>query len=653
MKRLAADTFRGLAVTALVALLRGSGAAGEDAPVDAVDDLRAALRTTAPVEQRVAALERAAKAPRIGDTDTALRAAVDLGSSDRRAKAAAFEVALRALEEAPPSEDVLDDVRARAAEALVPDLLGGHALELLLGDRRFPPSRAAAAADPELGQQTARAIRFDAPEMGAVSIEDAATWPTKEAWERHARVAGLLDAALRDDAGTDGKKPTPMQQLVAAKEDALPYLLAVATPRESGTPPGLVPRRVRAIVALGLIGDRRATPVLVKGLDDKNGWVRVAAANAVGDLGDPSAVAPLCRILFYLGDLHRPFDSWDYPGRSNVDISEEDWQSVEYYSIDQAAADALLRLGVRNAGGWLIDERLDPRRGNWRIRVPQDAVDALRRSFGKLPVEYVPDGSVPSRIAAWHALRAWWKTRPAPANVLDENDPGYRAGLAPVIAALTGSSVMEQQIAGNCVELLGSAAAPAVLEALEKATKRPHRAALAFALGRTHDPRVVPALVKLAGDPGGAAVRAAAIAALGSYVRGPAATKEALDAVLARTAEAEQGPRAAAFEALANAPLDPRVLEAAKKARGDGPPGPDDAASVRVALLVQTGEGLDEVLALLRSPELWRRRQAWELLRRALDLAPDLFDPVPDPPAGRPIDRAAVEEALRARRAAK
>jgi HEAT repeat protein len=44
---------------------------------------------------------------------------------------------------------------------------------------------------------------------------------------------------------------------------------------------------------LGEIKDARAVPYLVEALDDKDDFVRFFAAEALGKIGDPSAVEPL------------------------------------------------------------------------------------------------------------------------------------------------------------------------------------------------------------------------------------------------------------------------------------------------------------------------------------------------------------------------
>jgi len=68
--------------------------------------------------------------------------------------------------------------------------------------------------------------------------------------------------------------------------------------------------------------------------------------------------------------------------KGSVEIARGRWQEG-LSLIDEAAADALLRMGVRNAAGWLIKNKLDPSKASFRVRVLQDTVDALRRSTPK------------------------------------------------------------------------------------------------------------------------------------------------------------------------------------------------------------------------------------------------------------------------------
>jgi HEAT repeat protein len=658
MNRIAPDTLRVVFVT-LLALCGGGGTAAA-AETDARAEIRDAARESAPLETRVAALERASNAPAIGDPDGALRAAAALLDD---APEAALRLARRALAETrAPRELVLalaDDARRSAgkspARAAFAVLLGVRDDPALFGAEGPEGPGGSGSERTALSPEALAILREDAPEVASLaSAQAAVATPVEDLrreWRRHAEVADLLDRAVDPPPTAPERATTPMQALLALGERALPHLLAVAgTPEGKSTPPGHLPRRLRAIVALGLLGDRRATPVLLSGLAGPDGWVRVSSAYALGDLGDPAAAVALARVLFYLGDRHRVLDSWDYPGLDNTPLTAEEWQSVEYHAIDSAAGDALLRLGVGNAGRWLVEQRLDPRRGAWRVRVLQDAVDALRRAYGALPVAYRPDGSVPDRLAAWRALLAWLDAeRPRPKRSFDETDAGFRAAAAGLAAAVVGRSVMEQQIAGQSVELLGSAMTPTLLEMLPGESRRQRRAQVAVALGRTRDPRAVEALLGLAREPHGN-VRGAAAGALEPHLR----DARARDAVLALLADPEAEPRAAALEALASAPVDATVRAALERLRASEPAAArvDDGASFRVAWLVQTGEGLEEILALLRSEELWRRRQAWELLRRALSLPGDLYDPASPPPEGPAPDEALVRRALATRRGA-
>jgi hypothetical protein len=306
-------------------------------------------------------------------------------------------------------------------------------------------------------------------------------------------VAARLDAATEDDPAVAGPA---LDALVAAAPSAMALLLATATsPAPAAkTPTGRVPRRVRAIVALGAAGDRRAVPVLVGCLvDTDDGWVRAAAATALGDLGDPRAIAPLCRVIFYQGDRHRPHDGWEYPGASNVDVPWEAWADVPYFAVDGAAAASLLRLGVRAAAEWLIEERLDPRTGRWRVRVTQDAIDAIRAAFPAAPQGYEPDAGYPQRQAAVDALRAWWRTGPALPAPIDEASPEVRAALDELAGSVGGPGVgvMFLMINKKAAMLVGPPMTASILKVLATSRRKVQRAELAVVLGGVRDRRAI------------------------------------------------------------------------------------------------------------------------------------------------------------------
>jgi HEAT repeat protein len=653
--RVTAWTCLGLAAATLGASVRA-----EEGSADPAADLRLAARASAPVEERLAAARRLAAGGVVPDGDRAVFAAASLLPADPATAGALARAALDAGEPRAEARDaLLAAARADGVAGLAPSARRDvAAVRLLLGDR------AAAAEVIEPWPPSAfglEVLRRDAPEADVRA--DAAL--SRASWADHAGLADLLDRAAADDTAVAWPA---MDALRARGEAALPLLLATAAGGPA-TPRGLRPRRVRAIVVLGTCGDRRATPVLCAALSDReDGWVRAAAAAALGDLGDPAAAVPLARTLHYLGDVHRPRDSWDYPGKGNTDVPAEAWGEIDYYAVDVAVCAALLRLGVAGAAEWLLRERLDPRTGRWRVRVLQDAADALRLAFPDAPAGYEPDAGYPQRLAACEALRAWWRGGPRLARPLDETDPGFSAASRALAASIGGKgvSVMDTQIAKGAAALLGPPAVPALLATASASKSRVQRAEIATVLGTVRDRRCVAPLLALSSDPV-PAVRANAAEALAAYVDPPHpallenAHEVATDAVVARWIalldDPDAGPRASALKALSSLPPRADVRDAvAAHAAAVHPENAfgDWTLAEGVVRLVQTGEGLDEVLAVLGEPDLFRRRFVWELLRPALRLDPWSYDPAADPgaPRSRRLDPAVVRAALDRRRGA-
>lgn len=667
MIRIARKTFRVALVTALVAISCRTARGGEPAPTPE-GDLRLAGRIDAPVSDRIAAARRLVRSG-VPDAESGVRAAALLLPNDPPTAAALLR---RSLDADVVPADTMDLARATVRTALAKEAeparkasLAAFALGVGLRtefdaalDHPLPEVVEAAAAD-----------GYDLP-LGVPSASRHADWAA------HARFADLLDRANSDDPATARAGIDAL-----ATPEAVPFLRSVARlapapepvsgPRPAAlrTPRGRLPRRVRAIVALGLAGDRGAVPDLIPCVDDlqDDGPARFAAVTALGDLGDPRAIPALCRVIYYLGDVHRPRDSWDYPGADNTDVPADRWDSVEYYAIDVAAADALLRLGVGNAAEWLIRERLAVRTGRWRIRVLQDAVDALHRAFPDAPKVYEPDAGVPARAAAYDALVAWWRTGPRLARPLSETDDAVRTATRQIVATIGGKSVMELQIAKRAAALLGPPMLPAVLEGLSTSTRKVQRAELALVLGTLGDRRAVEPLLALTTDPV-PAVRGNAILALARFVgteADPRLVGEARDATdrivaraLAMLSDPEGAPRTAALETLAHArPRDDvrAALEAHAAASHAENAFGDYRMTEDVVRLVQTGEGAAGVLAHLEAKDLFVRRFVYELLRSAFDLEPDAYDPALDPgtPKHRAFDAAILARALAARRGAR
>lgn len=655
--------------------LRVAPAHAEDARArepDALDLLRVVESASASLPARREAAEALARFERFDDVERVVRAVPSLFADAPATAGRLLRAALEAGWAAPDLRAAVAASAARtAAKAPSPDArFDLAAVGLLLGDRA--PVGALLAAGEAPSPFALEVLRDDAPHL---DVPERGLAPTDR--EAHDRLAALLGRAVEDDP----KVAFPaMDALKARGKDAVPYLSAVAVPRGPAasrpgarTGAGAVGRRVRAVVLLGALGDRGVVPSLVPLLDDReDGWVRAAAATALGDLGDPRAIGPLCRVLLYLGDRHRPADLWDYPGSDNTALSPEAWADVPYYAVDVAAADALLRLGVRNAAEWLIDERLDPRTGRWRVRVTQDAIEAIRAAFPGAPAGYEPDAGFPQRQAAVEALRGWWRTGPVLPAPIEARDDAVDA-LVPLAESVGGAgvAVMDLMIAKRACVLVGPAMTPAVVRVLATSRRRVQRAELAVVLGGLRDRRAVRPLLDLTHDPV-PAVRANAAEALGAYLDpelpalvfgpdlAPAPTVEAR--LLALLADPDAGPRASALKALCLARPSPQVREALRAearalAEGTEASKRNDFVDFRlacdVALLVHDGEGergpagtrLDVVVGHLAAPDLFRRRYVWELLRPALRLDSRAFDPVADP--GRPGPRAPRAETLR------
>lgn len=644
-----------IAVLALTLTLAPVGAASAEEGDPLPRALLTAARKDLPLAQRLEA------------------AAVILGTPERTEAGATARAALGLLPDAPETAGWLvlkasdggwipDVLRGRLVEAL-DDALAQEALEphdrarlvatgvlvgrrpaTLAGDltRLWPP--------PDLVRAVLRRDLVGS-EAGTLPKEAVAA---RDAIEAQREIAALLDEATLDDPE---RMRRGMDGLLARGAAAIPLLLHEAALGARGTPAGRMPRAVRAIVALGMAGDRRATPVLARGLLSPDGWVRVSAAVALGDLGDPAGAPALAEHLTNTGDIFRNRDQWEYPGRSGTNVPASAWRSMDYYVIDVAAADSLLRLGAKNAAAYIIHKQLDPAAKNGRIRVFQDSVDALRRAFGHteaapLVAAYNVDSGLPKREAAFRALASWWhKHRDDPdvlTRDLDETDPGFRRGTRLLADKLLGTDVRNFMITKPALELLGTAATPVVIEALGNATRGSARTELAKTLAMLRDPRAIDPLLGLLEDklP---FVRAAALEALGAYVHDH---PRARDAVVKGLSDPKPGPRVSALKGLVAAPPSTTITRAVSAARPKSPSS-DWQRAETVFRLVQEGDvHWDAVAAGLGHKDRHVREAWWRLLREALALPPHAHDahPAPDKPAKRRITRAEALAALEARR---
>ena len=634
-------------------LLASAPARAEDAG-EISRALLEAGRTDLPIERRLSAAARVLAARGAPEPDAAVQAG--LGLLPHAPETAGWLI-LRGTDAGWVEERVrergrvaidgalqtMEDGQARALLAAAGLLLGrrpeGVAAMVLPSDAM--PDLVRAVLRRELGAlQDAEGRLVMDGDVAAVRAALAATTP----------VARQLDEATSDDPA---HMHAGLGALLAMGAAAVPLLLHEARLGARAEPAGRMARAVRAILALGFMKDRRATPVLAEALTAENGWVRVGAATALGDLGDPAGAVPLAVHLATLGDLYRARDQWDYPGASGTTVSEADWRSVDYFVVDVAAADALLRMGVPQAAGYLIQEKLDPAKANSRIRVYQDAVDTLARALPDAPVgAYNIDAGIPHRERAFVDLAQWWfqhRARPDLLRVrLDETDAGFHRAALELAGRLRGTDVRTFMITKPACALLGRAMTPALIETLQVATKGSACAEIAETLGLVRDPRAIPPLLGLMED-GRPFVRARAAEALAHYVDGQTDVRDALVRMLG---DRKPGPRISALKGLVAAPPDPVVLEAVKRL-APATKMEDYARAETVVLLVQEGAAhWPPIEAGLNAEHRYEREGWWGLLRVALDLPEYMHDAgaVPGTPHARRLERDEVLRALQARR---
>jgi cyclophilin family peptidyl-prolyl cis-trans isomerase/HEAT repeat protein len=201
-----------------------------------------------------------------------------------------------------------------------------------------------------------------------------------------------------------------------------------------------------AAVAAGRIGDRRATPLLLRALEQPDSTVRVAAAFALGLLADSAAVEPLIRRLTGLPPLDAPtavevvtalaktggkrsgdFFAGVLQGRtalSQTDPAPAIAQILlESWRLDaDAPADALLPFtrdtlqSIRWRAVYSLGRLKAPAAGNQLVASLRDADPATRSLAARALVREYSDSAKLAPAAVSGAL----------ARAVDDNDPGVR-----------------------------------------------------------------------------------------------------------------------------------------------------------------------------------------------------------------------------------
>ncbi|MEZ6026966.1 MAG: HEAT repeat domain-containing protein [Planctomycetota bacterium] len=612
--------------------------AGSRSPVQAADtsvsEARTALdrllRESSSKAERLAAAATVLRAPVLADPMATLEIAPRVAALDDSVglglvvrtltEADVGSAATDRAREAWPAPDAVEAVDQRAARAAARWLLGERTVDPTWITGRWPPAPAVAAAlDLDLGHHPVYEAGTQTP-VGAVT----------DLLSREAPVLAALDDASADDAE---RMTRGLDRLVGDLKGQAADVLVAAVRRANALPgaDGRTPRAARAALALGRLGDARVREDLEAALAGDDGWMRTVAASALGDLGDPGAAPALAWHLCVLSDGIRARDRWEYPGTSDTPIPASAWPNIDYFAVDAAACEALLRLGLPRATGYLIDRQLDPRRARYRIRVLQDATDALERHLPDSPARaFVPDAGIPQRQAAFEALASWWHERRDRTDLLstsfDETAPSFRETSRGLVANLRRNDARRFIISKAAIELIGPPMTPALAEAAAAAVRPVARSEIALALGLVRDPRAVPSLLDLAADPR-PMVRARAAVALGAYAR---SVPDALDMLLQLVHDPLEEVRVAALGGLVGAPRDARVADALATLVPDGR---DAKRAYAVVRLVQEGPAAvwDEVEAGLTANTREQRHAWWDLVRRALDLPAYIHDAQSEP----------------------
>lgn len=510
-----------------------------------------------------------------------------------------------------------------------------------------------------------------------------------------ASAVDLLVVAVRDQHRDPGVLNAAVTALIRSRQDVVPAVLELLEHEDSDI-------RTYAALALGQIGDLRATDPLLAHLDDSDANVRYHAIEAIGRLGARDAAPRLCALaeaadeylafaaLDALGELREPsvadrilplLDNRSLSAAASAALgrlADEDVAPALAERLNQVGSDALALAGALAE----LHRRLERASGAGEI-----VADAARASVSTAGVRALAD-SIPyasdAELQAVITVLGWLDFDGIPqllAPLLEH--PGMRqatatalvrhraAGVPVLLAALGSEDVQTRKTAARGLAEIGSpTAVPALLPLLEDSSEL--AIAVAGALGAIGDRSAFePLLAQL--DNRDAAVRQACIAAVHSIghpdtrervrallshpsprvresavrIAGYFGYPEALPVLLDLCADPQEQVRRAAVEHVAYFE-DARVLPALARALEDT--GAVRAAAARALAHAEREPALEQVRRALDDADLWVRYHAARsaaalgsepLLARLSELA--LTDPAP------PV-RTAAAEALGATR---
>lgn len=319
------------------------------------------------VEERRAAIEELGEVGNAGDIQVVVAALKDPESSVRKAAARALLL--------------LDDPKAvePLIEALLdPNRRGGWQREIVAALEHFRDPRAVKACIEALTSPSVGVRRAAADALGTLGDASA--------------VKPLLKTISDENAEVSHEAAYALTKIGSA---SLPGLIEIL---DHGT----VPAKISAVEALGILGERKAIPLMVAALQQSDSYLQIASAKALARIHDPSVVKPLIMAL------------------------EESSNAAFFYGVSDEASTSLLKMGNEVVGPLLESlPKASPRGRLFIIRLLAELPDP--RNFEPL-VEMLQDPDLEVRKAAFNVLLKTDRQRLAEylPPLLDESDPHLR-----------------------------------------------------------------------------------------------------------------------------------------------------------------------------------------------------------------------------------
>jgi HEAT repeat protein len=364
--------------------------------------------------------------------------------------------------------------------------------------------------DPRLAEKVVEGLADDAPNVRIAAANVLSQAVERAAMLDRQRVAAALIAALDDEndgvraaaaeAAGAWKLTGAVDALLRRLDDAAVRVLAAEALGRIGDPRAIAPLRrllpgqdPRVIVALGELGDRASVPALIALLERGPASAQQAAAQALGKMRDPRAVDPLIALMRtgppFIHDVARALGDIGDP-RAVEPLLEVCRNPPGPFGAQLVFTEN--RLPEQQPAAWPL----------FSIGVP--AIEPLAGALAD-------DAPTAREVAAWvlYNLRSQGGA----------SDAELRPAVAPLAAALDDASGIVRVYAAETLADMGDRrAATALLDAL---IANPSRESGTFVdgniptyLGRLRDPETVPPLIDMLED-NRPPVRAGAARALG------------------------------------------------------------------------------------------------------------------------------------------